>query len=187
MLCACGFSFAQTPAQPLNPEQQFRTIRYSGLKAGVNVSSFTAANSYTGFHAGLFTEIRFRKSLGYGAEIMFSNQGGYRYGSPVVQNYVILPVMFNLYTGKVAFQVGGYGGLLMSSFLVRDRKKYDVSGALAGTDLGGTVGIRWKVFKKIGLSARYYLGFKRLTEDYSYYYESGTHNRNFQGSLLYEF
>ena len=162
----------------------FTPVRMYGIKAGVNFLSVThTGNSYSyfGFHGGFFHEGHVWRNSGYGLEFLFSNQG---YSSSTF-NYLCVPVMANYYIGPVTLQGGGYGALLLSATTGKYPYKTDISGSAPGLDYGLIAGVKFRVFKKAALGARYYLGLQDI--DQSYPGEPSTYNRNIQISVGYDF
>jgi hypothetical protein len=176
ILLACQGALAQQDQQSAG--KQVYDSRISGLKAGINLASFSGTNMVLGLHAGFYGEERIRKNFGYGGEANLNLQGG-KSGATTGLLYFTIPALANLYVGKTTLQAGIYGALLLAS---GSDSPYGSSTNMENTDYGLTAGFKTRLVHKLGIGARYYLGLQDISGRFS-----KTHNRNIQIGLNYDF
>ncbi|HSI90475.1 MAG TPA: outer membrane beta-barrel protein, partial [Adhaeribacter sp.] len=121
-------AWAQTP--PQNAPKSERPSRIIGIRGGGNIANITGYDLAFGYHAGVFVDMLPGKSAGYGLEINYSRQGGTIENTSIVANYLVIPVLFNLYGSEVAFQVGPYAAPLLNAR--RKKSNYNYTDSMSG-------------------------------------------------------
>ena len=149
-------AFAQTPAStPAEPAKQI-----FGFRVGGNLSSFSDDDLYLGYHAGFFTDMPVSKKYGFSVELNYTRQGGTFFGTPIKMDYVVFPVLFNLYVSEVALQAGAYAAPLLNA-RNRNENYYDNTGNLNNMDLGLAIGLK-RAYGTAGIGLRYYQGLQNV-------------------------
>ncbi|HSI90474.1 MAG TPA: outer membrane beta-barrel protein [Adhaeribacter sp.] len=171
----------QSSASSFPPEITF------GLRGGLNLSSVSAFSNYLGFHGAITGDFQTSDRFGYSSEIGFSKQGGYTGGTTLTTNYISVPLLLNIYTGRFTWQAGGYSALLLQANVKTGYGFNDVTGALTGSDFGLVAGFKLRVLEKAGVGLRYYLGLKEISGGNYFPFNSQLYNSTLQFSLNYHF
>lgn len=148
-----------------------------GIKGGPNFASTissestdAAYESRTGWHAGLFTQVKLTK-LGIQPEFIISSQGSKVNTAAltdVVYNkvtYFNIPVMLQYYMFKVVnIQVGPQFGILMDAKSVYQDNAEDIKELYTQSDLGIAFGLGLDLPMGLTATARYNLGLSDTLE-----------------------
>ncbi|MBK0403203.1 PorT family protein [Adhaeribacter sp. BT258] len=151
-----AIAFAQSP----EPTAEEPTKQIFGFRAGGNLSSISGNDLYLGYHAGFFTDMPFSKKYGFSVELNYARQGGTFQGTPIKMDYIVFPVLFNLYVSEVALQAGAYAAPLLSAQNAQDGY-YNSTGNINNMDLGLAVGVK-RALGTVGVGLRYYQGLQNV-------------------------
>jgi hypothetical protein len=153
-----------------------------GIKGGVNIANtdissdqFTLeTKSKIGFHGGVFVNFMLSDKMGIQPELLYSLQGS-EYDIPSVDGnlklgYLNVPVLFRYNINDMfSIHAGPQFGFLMSAEEEFDGDTQDVKDDFKGSDISGAFGLEVDLPMKIGVGARYVLGFSNvLTDDGSF-------------------
>ena len=151
-----------------------------GVKGGLNLASITKvddANMKPSFYLGAFAEFKITDFIGIQPELIYSRQGNMMTGTVLGEdvktwsrlNYLNVPVMVKLYVlDKLSVDIGPQFGFLLNS-----RVKAKAGGVSATGDLDGIknfdvsmgLGLSYKVWGPLDVSARYNLGLTKLSDN----------------------
>jgi len=153
-----------------------------GLKGGLNIANASLkgeelpkGKSLTGFHIGLFTDIKISKKFSFQPELLYSTQGtqfnlDFFFGGDVYNvdaklrlGYINIPLMMKYYPeAKFYLEFGPQIGFLTSAEFevsaLGTTDTQDFKDSMNSTDFGLNFGAGYEVSKKVVLSARYNLG-----------------------------
>ena len=125
-----------------------------GFRAGGNLSTFSTSDPfkdlYLGYHAGAFLDMYPSNNYGYSFELNYTKQGAKSGDVIISTNYLVVPVLFNIYASEVALQGGLYAAPLLA-------------GSVNNLDFGLAIGIK-KALGDFGLGVRYYHGLQEITD-----------------------
>lgn len=187
-LVAGTFTFAQKTS---NNTASSSPIKF-GVKAGLNVSSFTESgwNSKAGFYGGVFANIPVAQDFSVQPEVMYSGMGAkWKSNSDVKANldYIAVPVMLQYNALPNLYLEAGP----QFSFLVNSNVKYqsysvDGKDSFKTFDFGLGLGAGYYFTPNIGVTARYVAG---LTDIAKNRVGNSDSNKNgaFQFGLAYKF
>lgn len=164
-----------------------------GIRFGYNFANLSGDiqqnETLTAFHVGAFTDFKLRDCLFLQPELMFSVQGSaFSYGDDELSesdtdlkiSYLNIPVLLSYhYTEKLSFTGGPQIGVLMGA---KDSGK-DIIDNVAPYDIALSLGLAYKVYKDIRLSARYNQGFLKVSSES----ESDWRHNVFQLSMAFIF
>ncbi|WP_336962093.1 porin family protein [Chryseobacterium contaminans] len=186
-LVAGTFSFAQKTSN----NTASSPVRF-GLKAGLNVSSFTESgwNSKAGFYAGAFANIPVAQDFSVQPEVLYSGMGAKAKADSDVKanlDYIAVPVMFqynalpNLY-----LEAGPQFGFLVGAKVKYKSNSVDVKDETKGFDFGLGLGAGYYFTQNIGVNVRYVAGLTDIAKDRP---SGSDSNKNgvFQVGLAYKF
>lgn len=187
-LVAGTFSFAQKTSSNTASSSPVRF----GIKAGLNVSSFTDSDSKSkaGFYGGVFANIPVAQDFSVQPEVMYSGMGAkYSANTDLKANldYISVPVMFqynalpNLY-----LEAGPQFSFLMSAKAKYNSNSTDIKDGLKTFDFGLGLGAGYYFTPNIGVNLRYVAGLTDINKDRPGGTDS-TKNGVFQVGLSYKF
>lgn len=129
-------------------EAKKTTLSVYGFRAGGNFSTFSSSDPfkdlYLGYHAGFFLDMYPSKKYGYSLELNYVKQGAKSGYNVIPANYLVVPVLFNLYASGLALQGGLYAAPLLA-------------GSVNNLDFGMAIGLK-RALGDFGLGIRYYHG-----------------------------
>jgi opacity protein-like surface antigen len=153
-----------------------------GIKGGLNLANAKLTgegapdgNSLTGFHIGLFTDIKISKKFSFQPELLYSTQGtqfnltvdfegdSYYTSNKLKFGYFNIPLMMKYYADpKFYLEFGPQIGFLTKADLevnvLGTSSTQDFIDSMNKTDFGLNFGLGYDVSKKVVLSARYNQG-----------------------------
>ncbi|HEY9049650.1 MAG TPA: porin family protein [Ohtaekwangia sp.] len=161
-----------------------------GFKAGVNVNTIgirhkqneaLGFDSYTSFHVGVFTKLKFSNKFTFIPELQFIEKGA---GGGVKLGYIEAPLVLSYQPiALLNIEAGPSIGVNVSNNTILDYNK---------TDFGAIGGLRFNLTPKWSLLGRYYYGISNLDKVYFNAGPNGVaqgwtalYNRNFQFSVAY--
>ncbi len=146
-----------------------------GLKAGLNISSFTGdaggTTSKAGFHAGAFVEIKLSEKFALQPELVYSSQGvNVDYegldGDMVFElGYLNIPVMAKYYvTPKFNLEAGPQIGFLTSAKGKYQGQTVDIKDYFKSMDFGINIGTGYDFTDHVSAGLRYNAGLVNIGE-----------------------
>ena len=145
-----------------------------GIRFGYNFANLSGDiqenETLTAFHVGAFTDFKLNERLFLQPELMFSVQGsGFSYGeedsvsdTDLKLSYLNIPVLLSYhYNENLSFTAGPQIGVLMGA---KDAGK-DIINNVESYDMAFSLGLAYKVYKDIRISARYNQGFVKVTSE----------------------
>lgn len=152
-----------------------------GLKAGVNIASFTDSyKSRIGFHGGVFLNRTINKYFSIQPELLFSGEGRISIYDGVehtwVLNYVQLPLMLQVYPIKEFYlEAGPQVGVLISAAdkIDGDKTQADLKAIVSTAQLAIGVGLGFKATDNVTVYGRYNFGMTDITS-----YDAAVHHSN---------
>lgn len=164
-----------------------------GLKAGMNVSTFTGdakdAKSLVGFQAGAFAQVPISGKFTFQPEVLYSGQGakGKEDGVTIkwTADYVNVPLMvsYNI-AEKFNVEAGPQVGFLISSKVKGDGVSVDVKDSMKSVDFSLNVGASYDITSNILVGVRYGAGISNILKESD---NAKVRNGVFQLSVGYKF
>jgi hypothetical protein len=143
-----------------------------GAKGGLNFSSIVGkdVDGYkmkVGFHLGGYAQIPLKGKFSAQPELYYSNQGA-KWGDDgkTVLNYLQIPVLAKYKDASGFFaETGPQLGVLLSANDTYDGEKEDIKEYLKKSDFSWVFGAGYQVTAKLGVYARYNLGFTKWYDE----------------------
>lgn len=164
-----------------------------GLKAGMNVSTFTGdvenAKSLVGFQAGVFAQIPISGQFTFQPEALYSGQGAKAkedgFSNKWTANYINIPLMvkYNI-AEKFNVEAGPQVGFLVSSKLKDGGESMDVKDHMKSVDFTINVGAAYDITSDVFVGVRYGAGVSSIIKDSE---DGKARNSVFQLSVGYKF
>lgn len=162
-----------------------------GVKAGLNISTFTGdisdTSSKSGFAIGVFGEYKLTEKFALQPELLYSSLGAKNNmdNYDLATAYFNIPVLAKFYVSeKISLATGPQIGFLTSAKLKQGSISVDAKDTFNKSDFGFNFGAGYNFTKNISADVRYTLGLSNIAKD------SGTdkvHNSNIAIALGYKF
>ena len=160
-----------------------------GIRTGLNISDYTKMDSYEkyGFYIGGYTSIPFTEKYTLQPEISFTNQGSHLKsvleGQPnnITNDYLSFSVINKFkFKKNLSLIIGPYLDIRVNKNIEINKTVIYWSYStliLSSVDIGGEIGISYKVMGNFMIEARYKTGFVDAIQE-DYFYNSDTRNTN---------
>ncbi|NIF05257.1 PorT family protein [Chryseobacterium sp. Tr-659] len=190
-LAAGTFAFAQKTTTNTSTSAS-SPVRF-GLKAGLNVSSFSGndSKSKAGFYGGVFANIPVAQDFSFQPEVLYSGMGAKSKAdsnAKVNLDYISVPLMLqynalpNLY-----LEAGPQFSFLINSKLKYKSNSADGKDLFKSFDFGLGIGAGYYFTQNIGVTARYVAGLTDILKNRPDLSEDKSKNGVFQVGLAYKF
>ena len=171
-----------------------------GIKVGLNNSTLggdgadlPGKKSNTGFNFGVVANIPVSTNFAFQPEIMYSGSEGMEFRPTTTSetnynlNYINIPLMLQYKSSGFYGEAGPYFGFLTSGKVKTKTgtgsSEADIKNSFDGTDIGGALGVGYKMSSGFGFGARYNMGLQNIYDNTTPEYK----NRFWQFNLIYMF
>jgi hypothetical protein len=142
-----------------------------GPKIGLNIAKLGGDETRQGLVLGVFGEYKPDKTMGYSAELLYSQQGASTRinGQDVSINvdYLNIPVLANWYFGGLGLKVGLQLGIPINNTIKIGETSYEDFFGKAYWDIAIPIGMSYNFDFGIKIDARYNFGVNKVWEDYN--------------------